>query len=162
MIRSHYSQHTGAWNIESKFADRGNVKAENTYGTTRVNGYKIIEETLNLRDLRILTMWRDEHGNRVPILNKKETAIAQGKQQLIKQAFQDWIWKDPARRERLTRLYNDKFNSIRPREYDGSHLKFVGINPEITPAAPSGERHRPHPLRREHPAGPCGGGRENI
>ncbi len=132
MIRSHYSQHTGAWNIESKFADRGNVKAENTYGTTRVNGYKIIEETLNLRDLRIFDYVEDEHGNRVPILNKKETAIAQGKQQLIKQAFQDWIWKDPARRERLTRLYNDKFNSIRPREYDGSHLKFVGINPEIT------------------------------
>ena len=132
MIRSHYSQHTGAWNIESKFADRGNIKAENTYGTTRVNGYKIIEETLNLRDLRIFDYVEDEHGNRVPILNKKETAIAQGKQQLIKQAFQDWIWKDPARRERLTRLYNDKFNSIRPREYDGSHLKFVGINPEIT------------------------------
>ena len=132
MIRSHYSQHTGAWNIESKFADRGNVKAENTYGTTRVNGYKIIEETLNLRDLRIFDYVEDEHGNRVPILNKKETAIAQGKQQLIKQAFQDWIWKDPARRERLTRLYNDKFNSIRPREYDGSHLNFVGINPEIT------------------------------
>ena len=132
MIRSHYSQHTGAWNIESKFADRGNVKAENTYGTTRVNGYKIIEETLNLRDLRIFDYVEDEHGNRVPVLNKKETAIAQGKQELIKQAFQDWIWKDPARRERLTRLYNDKFNSIRPREYDGSHLNFVGINPEIT------------------------------
>ena len=132
MIRSHYSQHTGAWNIESKFADRGNIKAENTYGTTRVNGYKIIEETLNLRDLRIFDYVEDEHGTRVPILNKKETAIAQGKQQLIKQAFQDWIWKDPARRERLTRLYNDKFNSIRPREYDGSHLNFVGINPEIT------------------------------
>ena len=132
MIRSHYSQHTGAWNIESKFADRGNIKAENTYGTTRVNGYKIIEETLNLRDLRIFDYVEDEHGNRVPILNKKETAITQGKQQLIKQAFQDWIWKDPARRERLTRLYNDKFNSIRPREYDGSHLNFVGINPEIT------------------------------
>ena len=132
MIRSHYSQHTGAWNIESKFADRGNIKAENTYGTTRVNGYKIIEETLNLRDLRIFDYVEDKYGNRVPVLNKKETAIAQGKQQLIKQAFQDWIWKDPARRERLTRLYNDKFNSTRPREYDGSHLNFVGINPEIT------------------------------
>ena len=131
-IRSHYSQHTGAWNIESKFADRGNIKAENTYGTTRVNGYKIIEETLNLRDLRIFDYVEDKYGNRVPVLNKKETAIAQGKQELIKQAFQDWIWKDPARRERLTRLYNDKFNSIRPREYDGSHLNFVGINPEIT------------------------------
>lgn len=132
MIRSHYSQHTGAWNIESKVADRGNIKAENTYGTTRVNGYKIIEETLNLRDLRIFDYVEDKYGNRVPVLNKKETAIAQGKQELIKQAFQDWIWKDPARRERLTRLYNDKFNSIRPREYDGSHLNFVGINPEIT------------------------------
>ena len=132
MIRSHYSQHTGAWNIENKFADRGNIKAENTYGTTRVNGYKIIEETLNLRDLRIFDYVEDEHGNRVPVLNKKETAIAQGKQELIKQSFQDWIWKDPQRRERLTRLYNDKFNSIRPREYDGSHLTFVGINPEIT------------------------------
>ena len=132
MIRSHYSQHTGAWSIESKFADRGNIKAENTYGTTRVNGYKIIEETLNLRDLRIFDYVEDKYGNRVPVLNKKETAIAQGKQELIKQAFQDWIWKDPARRERLTRLYNDKFNSIRPREYDGSHLTFVGINPEIT------------------------------
>ena len=132
MIRSHYSQHTGAWNIESKFADRGNIKAENTYGTTRVNGYKIIEETLNLRDLRIFDYVEDKYGNRVPVLNKKETAIAQGKQQLIKQAFQDWIWKDPARRERLTRLYNDKFNSIRPREYDGSHLNFVGMNPEIS------------------------------
>lgn len=132
MIRSHYSQHTGAWNIESKFADRGNIKAENTYGTTRVNGYKIIEETLNLRDLRIFDYVEDKYGNRVPVLNKKETAIAQGKQELIKQAFQDWIWKDPARRERLTRLYNDKFNSIRPREYDGSHLNFVGMNPEIS------------------------------
>lgn len=132
MIRSHYSQHAGVWNIESKFADRGNIKAENTYGTTRVNGYKIIEETLNLRDLRIFDYVEDKYGNRVPVLNKKETAIAQGKQELIKQAFQDWIWKDPTRRERLTRLYNDEFNSIRPREYDGSHLNFVGINPEIT------------------------------
>ena len=162
MIRSHYSQHTGAWNIENKFADRGNIKAENTYGTTRVNGYKIIEETLNLRDLRIFDYVEDEHGNRVPVLNKKETAIAQGKQELIKQAFQDWIWKDPARRERLTRLYNDKFNSTRPREYDGSHLNFVGINPEITLRPHQVERHRPHPLWREHTAGPCGGRGQDL
>ena len=96
------------------------------------NGYKIIEETLNLRDVRIFDYVEDEHGNRIPVLNKKETAIAQGKQELIKQAFADWIWKDPDRRERLCKLYNEKFNSIRPREYDGSHLNFVGMNPEIT------------------------------
>ena len=131
-IHVHYSKYTGEWNIEGKSYDKGNIKAQNTYGTERISGYKIIEETLNLRDVRIFDYETDHHGNRVPILNKKETAIAQGKQQLIKQAFQDWIWKDPARRERLTRLYNDKFNSTRPREYDGSHLNFVGINPEIT------------------------------
>lgn len=131
-IRVHYFQATGEWNIEGKSYDKSNIKAHNTYGTGRINGYKIIEETLNLRDVRIYDYEIDQHGNRVPVLNKKETAIAQGKQQLIKQAFQDWIWKDPTRRERLTRLYNDKFNSIRPREYDGSHLNFVGINPEIT------------------------------
>ena len=131
-IHVHYSKYTGEWNIEGKSYDKGNIKAQNTYGTERISGYKIVEETLNLRDVRIFDYETDHHGNRVPILNKKETAIAQGKQQLIKQAFQDWIWKDPARRERLTRLYNDKFNSTRPREYDGSHLNFVGINPEIT------------------------------
>lgn len=131
-IHVHYSKYTGEWNIEGKSYDKGNIKAQNTYGTKRISGYKIIEETLNLRDVRIYDYETDHHGNRIPILNKKETAIAQGKQELIKQAFQDWIWKDPQRRERLTRLYNDKFNSIRPREYDGSHLNFVGINPEIT------------------------------
>ena len=131
-IHVHYSKYTGECNIEGKSYDKGNIKAQNTYGTERISGYKIVEETLNLRDVRIFDYETDHHGNRVPILNKKETAIAQGKQQLIKQAFQDWIWKDPARRERLTRLYNDKFNSTRPREYDGSHLNFVGINPEIT------------------------------
>ena len=131
-IHVHYSKYTGEWNIEGKSYDKGNIKAQNTYGTERISGYKIVEETLNLRDVRIFDYETDHHGNRVPILNKKETAIAQGKQQLIKQAFQDWIWKDPARRERLTRLYNDKFNSTRPREYDGSHPNFVGINPEIT------------------------------
>ena len=127
-IHVHYSKYTGEWNVEGKSADRGNIKANNTYGTFRINGYKIVEETLNLRDVRIF----DYDENRNAILNKKETAIAQGKQALIKQAFQDWIWKDPERRERLTRLYNDKFNSIRPREYDGSHINFAGINPEIT------------------------------
>ena len=131
-IRVHYSQYTGEWNIEGKSNDKSNIKAHNTYGTKRINGYKIVEETLNLRDVRIFDYVYDEVGRKIPVLDKKETAIAQGKQQLIKQAFQDWIWKDPQRRERLTRLYNDKFNSLRPREYDGSHLNFVGINPEIT------------------------------
>ena len=131
-IRVHYFQATGEWSIEGKFYDKSNIKAYNTYGTERINGYKIIEETLNLRDVRIFDYVEDAAGKRTPVLNKKETAIAQGKQELIKQAFQDWIWKDPQRRERLIRLYNDKFNSIRPREYDGSHLNFVGINPEIT------------------------------
>ena len=131
-IRVHYFQATGEWNIEGKSYDKSNIKAHNTYGTERINGYKIIEETLNLRDVRIFDYMYDEDGRKTPVLNKKETAIAQGKQQLIKQAFQDWIWKAPQRRERLTRLYNNKFNSIRPREYDGSHLNFVGINPEIT------------------------------
>ena len=128
----HYSQYTGDWRIEGKSRDRSSVQAYSTYGTARANGYKIIEETLNLRSVRVVDYVEDEHGNRVPVLNKKETAIAQGKQELIKQAFADWIWKDPERRERLTRLYNEKFNSIRPREYDGSHLNFVGINPAIT------------------------------
>ena len=131
-IKVHFSKYTGEWNVEGKSYDRGNVNAHSTYGTNRVNGYKIIEETLNLRDVRIFDYVEDEHGNRVPVLNKKETAIAQGKQELIKQAFADWIWKDPNRRERLCKLYNEKFNSIRPREYDGSHLNFVGMNPEIT------------------------------
>ena len=127
----HYSQYTGDWRIEGKSADRSSVQAYSTYGTNRANGYKIIEETLNLRTVRIFDYIEDEHGNRTPVLNKKETAIAQGKQELIKQTFQDWIWKDPQRRERLCKLYNEKFNSIRPREYDGSHLNFVGINPAI-------------------------------
>ena len=127
----HYSQYTGDWRIEGKSRDRSSVQAYSTYGTARANGYKIIEETLNLRSVRVVDYVEVEHGNRVPVLNKKETAIAQGKQELIKQAFADWIWKDPQRRERLTRLYNKKFNSIRPREYDGSHINFVGINPAI-------------------------------
>ena len=131
-IHVHFSQYTGEWNVEGKSYDRTNVKAYNTYGTSRINGYKIMEETLNLKDVRIFDYIEDENGKKTAVLNKKETAIAQGKQELIKQAFADWIWKDPERREKLTRIYNEKFNSTRPREYDGSHMSFVGINPEIT------------------------------
>ena len=131
-IHVHFSQYTGEWNVEGKSYDRTNVKAYNTYGTSRINGYKIMEETLNLKDVRIFDYIEDENGKKTAVLNKKETAIAQGKQELIKQAFADWIWQDPERREKLTRLYNEKFNSTRPREYDGSHMSFVGINPEIT------------------------------
>lgn len=128
----HYSPLTAEWNISNKNSDYGNVTANVTYGTKRINGYKIIEETLNLKDVRIFDTVQDEYGNDKRVLNKKETVLAQQKQQLIKDAFRDWIWKDPARRERLTALYNEKFNSVRPREYDGSHIKFVGMNPEIT------------------------------
>ncbi|MBO4869592.1 MAG: N-6 DNA methylase, partial [Clostridia bacterium] len=131
-IKIHYSQFTGEWNIEGKTYDRGNVRSNSTYGTDRINGYKIMEQTLNLKDVRIFDYIEDSEGKKKPVLNKKETAIAQGKQELIKQAFADWVWKDPARRERLTKLYNEKFNSTRPREFDGSHLALVGINPEIT------------------------------
>ena len=127
----HYSTYTGEWQVEGKSRDKSSVNANSTYGTGRVNGYKILEETLNLRTVRVFDYIEDEHGNRVPVLNKQETAIAQGKQELIKQAFQDWIWKDQHRRDRLCKLYNEKFNSIRPREYDGSHLNFVGMNPAI-------------------------------
>ena len=131
-ISAHFASYTGEWSIDGKSYDRGNVKVYNTYGTGRVNGYKILEETLNLRDVRVFDYIEDENGKRTPVLNKKETAIAQGKQQLIKEAFAEWIWKDPDRRTRLCKLYNEKFNSTRPREYDGSHLNFVGMNPEIT------------------------------
>ena len=131
-IKVHYSTYTGEWNVDGKSLDRGNVRSENTFGTERINAYKIIEETLNLRDVRIFDYEYDDSGKKVAILNTKQTAIAQGKQEQIKQEFADWIWSDPNRRERLTTLYNEKFNSIRPREYDGSHLNFVGINPEIT------------------------------
>ncbi len=131
-IKVHYSPYTGGWNIEEKSYDRGNVKANSTYGTGRINAYKIIEETLNLKDVRIFDYIEDDEGKRKAVLNKKETAIAQAKQELIKQGFQDWVWADPERREKLTRLYNEKFNSIRPREYDGSHIIFSGMNPEIT------------------------------
>ena len=131
-IKVHYSPLTAEWNISNKNSDYGNVTANVTYGTKRINGYRIIEETLNLKDVRIFDTVQDEYGNEKRVLNKKETVLAQQKQQLIKDAFRDWIWKDPARRERLTTLYNEKFNSVRPREYDGSHIKFVGMNPEIT------------------------------
>ena len=131
-IKIHFSAYTGEWNIEGKSGDRGNVRAFNTYGTDRINGYKILEQTLNLKDVRIFDYIEEADGKRTPVLNKKETAIAQAKQELIKQAFQEWIWRDPSRRERLTKLYNEKFNSVRPREYDGSHLSLAGINPEIS------------------------------
>ena len=131
-IKVHYSKLTGEWNVEGKSYDRGNLKAYNTYGTKRVNAYKIIEETLNMKDVRVFDYIEDADGKKKAVLNKKETAIAQSKQELIKQGFQDWVWRDPERREKLVRLYNEKFNSIRPREYDGSHIVFSGINPEIT------------------------------
>ena len=131
-IKVHYSQYTAVWNVEGKNLDYGNVAVNVTYGTKRVNAYKIIEETLNLKDVRVFDTVQDENGNEVRVLNKKETILAQQRQQLIKDAFRDWIWKDPDRRERLVSLYNEKFNSVRPREYDGSHIRFVGMNPEIT------------------------------
>lgn len=130
-IKVHYSTYTGEWNIEGKSRDSYNIKAYNTYGTDRINTYKIIEDTLNLRDVRIFDYVVEPDGKRTPVLNKKGTAIAQGKQEDIKQAFEDWIWADPNRRDVLCRLYNEKFNSFRPREYDGSHLSLIGINPEI-------------------------------
>lgn len=131
-IKVHFSDFTSEWNIEGKSYDRSNVKAYSTYGTGRINAYKIIEETLNLKDVRIFDYIEDEDGKKKAVLNKKETAIAQSKQELIKQGFQDWIWQDPMRREKLVKLYNERFNSIRPREYDGSHIVFNGMNSEIT------------------------------
>ena len=128
----HYSKITGEWRIEGKSKDRGNVKAISTYGTQRINAYEIIETTLNLKDVRIFDYQYDEEGRRIAVLNKKETAIAQSKQELIKDAFAEWIWKDPDRREAICKTYNILFNSNRPREYDGSHINFSGMNPEIT------------------------------
>nr|WP_141235810.1 DEAD/DEAH box helicase family protein [Paenibacillus sp. 7541] len=126
-----YSEYTAAWNVRGKSNDRSNnIKANVTFGTNRVNAYKILEDTLNLRDVRIFDTML-ENGVEKRVLNKQETAIAQQKQEMLKEAFRDWIWKDPQRRERLTRLYNDRFNAIRPREYDGSHIRFTGMNPEI-------------------------------
>lgn len=130
-IKVHFSPFTSEWNIEGKSYDKGNVRAYNTYGTSRINAYKIIEETLNLKDVRIFDYIEDDEGRKKAVLNKKETAIAQSKQEMIKQEFQDWIWSVPERRERLCKSYNEKFNSVRPREYDGSHIIFNGMNPEI-------------------------------
>ena len=131
-MKVHYSGITGEWRIEGKSKDRGNVKAISTYGTKRINAYEIIETTLNLKDVRIFDYQYDEEGRRIAVLNKKETAIAQSKQELIKEAFAEWIWKDPDRREAICKTYNILFNSNRPREYDGSHINFSGMNPEIT------------------------------
>jgi len=131
-IEVHYSDYTSQWNISGKSEDVGNVRAYNTYGTKRVNAYKIIETTLNLKDVRITDKVVDIDGKEQSVLNAKETAIAQAKQELIKNKFEEWIWKDQARRERLVKLYNEKFNSIRPREYDGQYITFGGMNPEIT------------------------------
>ena len=130
-IDVHYSKLTGNWNVSGKSSDRGNVKINNTYGTHRINALKIIEDTLNLRDVRIFDYVENEKGSKVAVLNHKETTIAQQKQEAIKTAFADWIWKDPKRREHLTKIYNEKFNSVRTREYDGSHITFSGMNPEI-------------------------------
>ena len=131
-IKVHYSQITGEWRIEGKSKDKSNIKAFNTYGTLRASAYEIIESSLNLKDIRIFDYQYDRDGRRVAVLNKKETAIAQGKQELLKEAFAEWIWKDPKRREKICKAYNILFNSNRPREYDGSHINFSGMNPEIT------------------------------
>lgn len=131
-MKVHYSGITGEWRIEGKSKDRGNVKAVSTYGTQRINAYEIIEDTLNLKDVRIFDYVYDADGKKIAVLNKKETAIAQSKQELIKDAFAEWIWKDPDRREAICKTYNILFNSNRPREYDGSHINFSGMNPEIT------------------------------
>lgn len=131
-IKVHYNELANVWNIEHKAADNTNLTVTQKYGTSRKNAFHILEATLNLRNVRVFDYEEDENGKRVAILNKKETAIAQSKQELIKQAFKNWIWKDPERREYLCKLYNEKFNSIRPREYDGSHIVFEGMNPEIT------------------------------
>ena len=131
-IKVHYSQITGEWRIEGKSKDKSNIKAFNTYGTLRASAYEIIESSLNLKDVRIFDYQYDTDGRRVAVLNKKETAIAQGKQELLKEAFAEWIWKGPERREKICKAYNILFNSNRPREYDGSHINFSGMNPEIT------------------------------
>ena len=131
-IKVHYSQITGEWRIEGKSKDKSNIKAFNTYGTLRASAYEVIESSLNLKDVRIFDYQYDADGRRVAVLNKKETAIAQGKQELLKEAFAEWIWKDPERREKICKAYNILFNSNRPREYDGSHINFSGMNPEIT------------------------------
>ena len=126
------SEATGQWSITEKNFDRANVKANTTYGTRRMSAYHILEQTLNQRDVRVFDYIEDEYGNKKPVLNKKETAIAQDRQELIKQKFAEWVWKDIDRRERLCRIYNETFNALRPREYDGRHIRFEGMNPEIT------------------------------
>ena len=129
-IKVHYFEYTGEWNIEGKSYDKGNVKAKNTYGSVRANAYNIIESTLNQKTVKVFDYF-EEDGKRKAVLNKKETSVAQAKQKLIEQAFEEWIWKSPERREELCKIYNERFNSIRPREYDGSHINFYGMNPEI-------------------------------
>ena len=161
-MKVHYSKITGEWRIEGKSKDRGNVKAISTYGTQRINAYEIIETTLNLKDVRIFDYHYDEEGRRIAVLNKKETAIAQSKQELIKDAFAEWIWKDPDRREAICKTYNILFNSNRPREYDGSHINFSGMNPEITL-----RKHQVNAIAHilyggKYPACPCGGRGQNV
>ena len=131
-IRILRSEATGQWSIREKNADRSNVKAITTYGTKRMSAYHILEQTLNQRDVRVFDYIEDENGKKKPVLNKKETAIAQDRQELIKQKFAEWIWKDIDRRELLCRIYNETFNGVRPREYDGRHIRFEGMNPEIS------------------------------
>ena len=131
-IKVHYNEVADAWNIENKAADNVNLNVTQKYGTNRKNAFHIIENTLNLRNVKVFDYEENDEGKRVAILNKKETTIAQQKQKIIKQKFKDWIWRDPERREELCKLYNEKFNCIRPREYDGSHIVFEGMNPEIT------------------------------
>jgi N12 class adenine-specific DNA methylase len=130
-MRVRYIPELAEWTISEKMMDRGNLKATSVFGTGRINAYQIIEQTLNLKNVQVMDYVDDGHGNMKPVLNKKETTIAQGKQEQIKRAFEEWIWKDQSRREELCRIYNEKFNSIRPREYDGSHIQFFGMNPEI-------------------------------
>ena len=130
LIKVHYFEYTGEWNIEGKSYDKGNVKAKNTYGSVRANAYNIIESTLNQKTVKVFDYF-EEDGKRKAVLNKKKTSVAQAKQKLIEQAFEEWIWKSPERREELCKIYNERFNSIRPREYDGSHINFYGMNPEI-------------------------------
>ena len=131
-IKITHSEYSGEWNISDKTSDTGNIKVRTTYGTDRVNAYRILEQTLNQKDVRVFDYVEDLEGRKKAVLNQKETAIAQDRQELIKQKFQEWIWKDIDRRERLCHIYNETFNAIRPREYDGSHLQFPGMNPEIT------------------------------
>jgi len=132
-VKVRYSPYTAEWRVEGKTATgRGDIISSETYGTSRANAYKILEETLNLKDVRIYDTIEDAEGKPKRVLNKRETMLAQQKQQVIKDAFANWVWQDPQRRIALVKQYNELFNSTRPREYDGSHIKFVGMNPEIT------------------------------